>query len=96
MRSPITGPPAGTLVVAADLSFYGEKKLNTARTLRSDVYERLTFRAIYEPRPRYRLWVGGFAYPGSRFGESAFLFGTTVGVRPNPRVSIDGGVTYTF
>lgn len=32
-----------------------------------------------------------FACPGSRTGESAFLFGSRIGVRPNPRISVDSG-----
>ena len=43
-----------------------------------------------------RAWVGGFFYPGSRYGESEYLFGSRVGVRPNPRVSATGGLTVTF
>ncbi|MEO7274912.1 MAG: TonB-dependent receptor, partial [Vicinamibacterales bacterium] len=85
-----------TLVVRADLSFYGNRDLNTTGALRSERYSRMTFRALYEHHNRYRLWVGGFAYPGSRIGESAFLFGTRVGVRPNPRVSLDAGLSYLF
>ena len=45
---------------------------------------------------RYRFHLGGFAYPGSRTGESAFLFGSRIGVRPNPRLSVDTGVSYLF
>ena len=42
------------------------------------------------------MWVGGFYYPASRFGESAFLFGSRVGVRANPRTSFEGGTSHTF
>lgn len=86
----------GALVATADLSFYGRKNLNTTGTRQSEPYERVTFRAIYEHRDRYRIWAGGFVYPGSRLGESAFLFGQRVGVRPNPRVSVDLGIAYSF
>ena len=47
-------------------------------------------------RSPVRAWVGGFFYPGSRYGESEYLFGSRVGVRPNPRVSATGGLTVTF
>jgi hypothetical protein len=93
---PLRGLPPQALTVRADVSFYGKKDLNTLGTIRSESYERVTFRAVYEHQTRYRLWVGGFAYPGSRVGESAFLFGSRVGVRPNPRVSVDAGVSYLF
>jgi hypothetical protein len=85
-----------SLVLSTDLSFYGKKDLNTTGTIKSHRYSRLTFRAVYERSDRYRLHVGGFAYPGSRTGESAFLFGSRVGVRPNPRASLDAGLTYLF
>lgn len=93
---PLPGRGPESLIVSTDLSLYGEKNLNTTGTLKSEKYQRVTFRAIYEHRNRYRVWVGGFAYPGSRVGESAFLFGSRVGVRPNPRVSLDAGITYAF
>ncbi len=51
---------------------------------------------MYEPSNRYRVHLGGFAYPGSRTGESAFLFGSRIGVRPNPRISVDTGISYLF
>ncbi|MCA1650384.1 MAG: hypothetical protein LC753_08920, partial [Acidobacteria bacterium] len=85
-----------SFVVTTDFSWYGEKNLNTTGSLRSEPYERLTFRALYEHDTRYRVWVGGYAYPGSRVGESAFLFGSRIGVRPNPRVSVDAGMSYMF
>jgi outer membrane receptor protein involved in Fe transport len=85
-----------SLVLTTDYAFYGKKSLNTTGSIRSDRYERLTFRAVYEHANRYRLHLGGFAYPGSRTGESAFLFGSRVGVRPNPRVSVDTGLSYLF
>ena len=93
---PVRGLRPGALVIAADASFYGARSLNTLGTLRSEPYSRLAFRGVYEPRPRYRVWVGGFAYPGSRLGESEYLFGSTIGVRPNPTISVDAGLSYTF
>ena len=93
---PLPHPDAHSFVLLADYSFYGWKNLNTTGSLRSERYERLTFRALYERHSRYRLWVGGFAYPGSRVGESAFLFGSKIGVRPNPRLSVDAGLSYLF
>ena len=68
---PLPRQPGQSLVLTADLSFYGKKN-------------------------HYRLHAGGFASPGSRMGESAFLFGSRIGVRPNPRLSLDTGVTYVF
>ena len=93
---PLRGRPAQSLVLTTDMSFYGKKNLNTTGTLRSERYERITFRAVYEHDKRYRFHLGGFAYPGSRSGESAFLFGSRIGVRPNPRLSIDTGLSYLF
>lgn len=93
---PLPQPGVQSLVLSTDLSVYGRKNLNTLGTIRSERYERLTFRAVYERNDRYRVHAGGFAYPGSRTGESAFLFGSRVGVRPNPRVSLDAGLTYLF
>ena len=93
---PLRNMPPQALVLTADVSVYGEKNLNTTGTIRSERYQRMTFRAIYQPTARYRVNVGGFAYPGSRTGESAFLFGSRVGVRPNPRVSVDASLTYLF
>ena len=93
---PVRNLPAGALMVSADLSFYGEKYLNATGTLKAETYQRVTFRAVYEHHRRYRLWLGGFAYPGSKFGESEFLFGSTIGVRPNPGLSVDTGLTYIF
>ena len=91
-----TGAWPGTISLAADLAVHGRKDLNTLGTIRSDRYERITASLAYTTRDRYRVWLGGFAYPGSRIGESEFLFNTKVGVRPNPRVSLEGGITYTF
>ena len=45
---------------------------------------------------RARAWVGGFFYPGSRYGESEYLFGSRVGVRSQSAVSATGGLTVTF
>ena len=46
---PLRGRPAESLVFTADLSFYGKKNLNTTGTLRSERYERITFRAVDRP-----------------------------------------------
>jgi outer membrane receptor protein involved in Fe transport len=81
---------------AFQLSLYGRKHLNTLGTIRSDSYQRGTFRVSYAPAARYRAWVGGFFYPGSKFGESEYLFGSRVGVRPNPPMSLDAGLSVTF
>ncbi len=86
----------GTLSIAADYAIHGPKDLNTLGTIRADKYERITTSIAYTVRERYRLWLGGFAYPGSRIEESAFLFGQKVGVRANPSISVEGGITYTF
>ena len=86
----------GTLSVSTDLTFNGPKDLNTTGTIRSDRYQRVTASVAYTTRDRYRVWLGGFAYPGSRIGEAAFLFNQKVGVRANPRVSLEGGITYRF
>ena len=86
----------GRLTVAADLSFYGNRDLNTLGTRRSEKYERATAKVVYHAERAYRLWLGGVYYPGSRYGESAFLFGSRVGVRANPRLTFEGGVAYTF
>ncbi len=91
-----TGRWPGTVSLAGDFAIYGPKDLNTLGTIRSSRYERITASLAYTTRDRYRVWLGGFAYPGSRIGEAEFLFNTKVGVRPNPRVSLEGGVTYTF
>lgn len=91
--------PAGTwsgrLAASFEMAFYGRKDLNTVGTIRSDRYHRGTFRLAYA-QSRYRLWVGGFFYPGSTFGESEYLFGTRVGVRPNPPLSANAGLSVQF
>jgi hypothetical protein len=92
---PLRGGTDRRLVASADLSLYGPRSLNTTGSLSSERYERLTFRGSYE-RSRYRVWLGGLAYPGSVYGESAYLFGSRVGVRPNPRVSFESGIAYVF
>ena len=76
-----------------ELAFYGPKDLNTVGTIRSDRYQRGTFQVGYS---QSRAGLGGFFYPGSRYGESEYLFGSRAGVRPNPRVSATGGLTVTF
>jgi outer membrane receptor protein involved in Fe transport len=86
----------GRLTFAGDYSFYGPRDLNTTGTLRSEKYTRATGKLIYGAREGYRLWVGAVAYPTSRYGESAFLFGSKVGVRANPRLSLEGGASYSF
>ncbi|MEP6769743.1 MAG: TonB-dependent receptor [Acidobacteriota bacterium] len=93
---PRLGSLPGRFTFAGDYSFYGQRDLNTTGTLRSEKYTRATGKLIYSARQGYRLWLGAVAYPTSRYGESAFLFGTKVGVRANPRLSFDGGVSYTF
>ena len=91
-----TGSWPGTVSLAADFAVHGRKDLNTLGTIRSARYARITASLAYTTRDRYRVWLGGFAYPGSKIGESEFLFNQKVGVRPNPRVSLEGGITYTF
>lgn len=87
---------ARSLTLSADLAFYGEKNLNTTGTIRSEPYERVNSRLSFNASESYRFWLGGFWYPGNRYGESAFLFGSKVGVRANPRVSLEAGVGYSF
>lgn len=88
---------SGGLLLGGDWAWYGRKDLNTRGTIRSDPYQRATARTTYvPPNGRYRVWAGGFYYPASRFGESAFLFGSRVGVRPNPRTSFEVGASRTF
>ena len=87
----------GGLLLGGDWAWYGRKDLNTLGTIHSDRYQRATARATYvPPSGRYRMWIGGFYYPASRFGESEFLFGSTVGVRANPRASFEVGVSRAF
>ena len=86
---------AGRFGATFEFAFYGPKDLNTVGTIRSDRYQRGTFQVGYS-QSRYRAWVGGFFYPGSTYGESEYLFGSRVGVRPNPPVSATGGLTVTF
>jgi len=85
----------GSLVLSGDLSLYGPRDLNTLGTRRSEKYERLTLRAGWD-NERYRLWLAGVVYPGSRYGESAFLFGPSVGVRAVPRVALEAGFALNF
>jgi outer membrane receptor protein involved in Fe transport len=86
----------GGFTVAADWSFYGPKDLNTTGTIRAEKYQRATARVIWAGPKAYRVWVGGVYYPASTIAESAFLFGSKVGVRASPRFSVQGGVGYTF
>ncbi|MDQ6799669.1 MAG: TonB-dependent receptor plug domain-containing protein [Acidobacteriota bacterium] len=91
------GGTSGGLLLGGDWAWYGRKDLNTTGTIRSDPYQRATARATYvPPNGLYRMWVGGFYYPASRFGESAFLFGSRVGVRANPRTSFEVGISRAF
>lgn len=89
------GAGPGSLTVAGDLSFYGPRDLNTLGVRRSEKYERLTLRAGFGTS-RYRLWLASVVYPGSRYGESAYLFGTAVGVRAVPRVAFEAGFALNF
>ena len=86
---------AGRVGATAEIAFYGRKDLNTLGTIRSDRYQRGTFRVAYA-QSRYKVWVGGFFYPGSTNGESEYLFGTRVGVRPNPPVNVNAGLSVQF
>jgi outer membrane receptor protein involved in Fe transport len=97
VQTPLGRPDtlAGRFGATFELAFYGRKDLNTVGTIRSDRYQRGTFQVGYS-QSRYRAWLSGFFYPGSTFGESEYLFGTRVGVRPNPRISVNGGLTVTF
>lgn len=91
------GGTSGGLLLGGDWAWNGRKDLNTTGTIHSDPYQRATARATYvPPNGRYRAWTGGFYYPASRFGESAFLFGSKVGVRANPRTSFEVGVSRAF
>ncbi len=85
----------GNLTLTGDLSFYGPRDLNTLGVRRSETYERLTLRAGWDT-DRYRLWLAGVVYPGSRYGESAYLFGPSVGVRAVPRVALEAGFALNF
>jgi hypothetical protein len=95
-RIPRLGGLPGQFTFVGDYSFYGPRDLNTTGTLRSEKYTRATARLIYSARQGYRLWAGGVAYPTSRYGESAFLFGSKVGIRANPRLTLEGGASYSF
>ncbi len=86
----------GNVTLAADWSFYGPKNLNTLGTIRAEKYQRATARVIWAAPQSYRVWLGGVYYPASRIAEAAFLFGSKVGVRANPRFALQGGVGYTF
>ncbi len=93
----LRGGTSGGLLLGGDWAWYGRKDLNTLGSIKSDRYQRATARATYvPPNGRYRTWIGGFYYPSSRFGESAFLFGSRVGVRANPRTSFEVGVSRAF
>lgn len=88
---------AGGVLLGGDWAWYGRKDLNTIGTIRSDPYQRATARVTWmPPGGRHRIWMGGFYYPASRYGESAFLFGSRVGVRANPRASFEAGVSRAF
>jgi TonB dependent receptor len=97
VQTPLGAPEtlAGRFGATFELAFYGPKDLNTVGTIRGDRYQRGTFQVAYS-QSRYRTWVSGFFYPGSTYGESEYLFGTRVGVRPNPPLSMSGGVTVRF
>ena len=95
-RIGVGGSRSGSLNIVGDFAIYGPKDLNTLGTIKSEEYERATARVTYAHKTRYRIWLGGVLYPGSRLGESAFLFGSKVGVRPNPRLSVEGGVAWKF
>ncbi len=86
----------GNFTLAADVAFYGPKDLNTLGTIRAESYERATARVIYNTPQAHRVWLGATYYPGSRIAEAAFLFTNVVGVRASPRLSIQGGIGYTF
>lgn len=86
----------GTIVLAGDYSLYGPKDLNTIGTIRAEKYARATARVIYAAPRSYRVWLGTVYYAGSRIAEAAFLFGSRVGVRANPRWSVQGGLGYSF
>ena len=86
----------GTLSISGDVTFNGPKPLNTTATITAERYQRISASLAYTTRDRYRVWIGGFAYPGSRIAEAAFLFNQKVGVRANPHVSLEGGITTRF
>ncbi|HET7712128.1 MAG TPA: TonB-dependent receptor [Thermoanaerobaculia bacterium] len=93
----LAGGGGGGLLLGGDWAWYGRKDLNTLGTIRSEPYQRATARVTYVPPGGvYRVWAGGFYYPASRYGESAFLFGSRVGVRANPRTSFEAGVSRAF
>ena len=89
------GTWAGRVGATAEIAFFGRKDLNTLGTIRSDRYQRGIFRLAYA-QSRYKVWVGGFFYPDSTYGESEYLFGTRIGVRPNPRVNANAGLSVQF
>jgi outer membrane receptor protein involved in Fe transport len=98
IQTPLGSPAtmAGRFAAAFDLYFYGRKDLDTRGAFRSDAYQRGTFRVTYAHSARYRAWLGGFFYPESTLGESEYLFGSRVGVRPNPRADVSAGLGVTF
>jgi outer membrane receptor protein involved in Fe transport len=93
---PVGAGGSSRLTVLADLAFHGPKNLNTTGTIRSDTYQRATGRVTYYHKTRYRAFLGAVLYPGSRYGESEFLFGGRAGVRTNPELTIESGLTLTF
>jgi len=87
----------GRIAFGADASQVGQKNLNTLGTIRSEKYERIAANATYfSASAPVRVWLKGVNYPGSRYGESEFLFGPNIGVRPNPPLTLELGAGYTF
>lgn len=88
---------SGRIAFGADASQVGQKNLNTLGTIRSEKYERIAANATYfSASAPVRVWIKGVNYPGSRYGESEFLFGPNIGVRPNPPLTLELGAGYTF
>jgi outer membrane receptor protein involved in Fe transport len=88
---------AGELQFDGDASWYSKRPLNTTGTLYSDAYERVTAHVGFQPNGApWRVWGKAVDYPGSRIGESEFLFGSTLGARPVAAFTLELGAAYQF
>lgn len=95
---PLPGDSPHLVSFAASQVFEGPKALDTAATLKTERFSRIdaTFGYTNKNWHGLRGFLAFVIYPDKRLEGTAFLFSGQVGVSPKPKLTVTGGVSYTF
>jgi len=86
------------ITLSAMQRWEGPKPLNTTRSLATKTFSRIDVRAAYTNTNwrGFSVFLSMIAYPDRRYDETAFLFGSAVGVSPKAPFTVQGGMFVPF